>query len=184
MSRYSLRLILVCGLFCFSINAFGQVAQDCTINAESLFHTGEVLNGSGSDLVGVELVAWTHDAPGFSFEIAGGPDDIECRQNGTVSADIIGTGTALVNGDPGFSYLTIFEDNRGPESANEIRLCATLVQSPRTSNEGESSFSTPRTAVIPAVLPVVLGASGRGLARLHLDRMKCIYRGTGANYVF
>jgi len=192
-------LLVVTGLICVPSSAFGDgVIHDCTFSANSLFSTGEVVSGSGSIMgssdpspsgdpavPGVILAAWTHEAPGFSFEIDGDPNgDINrCRENGTVSLHLEGT-NGLVDGDPGFGYIMDLEDNRGPEPVNEIRLCATLVQSPRTSNEGESTFSTPRTAIIPAVIPVVEGLSGSGKVRLSLDRIKCSYRGTGTDYAF
>lgn len=174
-------------------NARAETIIDCNVTANALFKTGEVVRGAASDLMGTELLDWIHEAPGIAFETVedpnGGPegppgdDGIVCRTNGRLSVTFRSEGTASFNGVPGHSYSIAINDDRNPEGdrhANQIRLCSTLVQSPRTRNEGSSTFAMDRVVYVPETLPVVEGAAARGKARLSLGANKCSYRGTGA----
>jgi hypothetical protein len=192
-------LIMIASLMCFSNNILAHhddgVIHDCTISADILFVSGEVVRGTGSDIAGVEMVDWISDSPGIAFEtVAADPDGIECREDPRISVDIDGiTGTAMVNGTPGYSYLIEMDDNQEHQPGDSIRLCSALIQSPRTRIEGSSTFAIPRIAVIPDELPLaiagpgVVGQAGKGRARLQLDRIRCNYRGTetpGEGYAF
>jgi hypothetical protein len=196
-------LILITCLVCFSNNISAHpgpgVIHDCTIGADILIVTGEVVKGTGSDLAGVEMVDWMFDAPGLAFEtVAADPGGVICNENGSTSVTIPsvtldGFGTAMVNGTPGYSYQIAMHDNQEHQPEDSIRLCSALVQSPRTRIEGSSTFAMPRLAIIPDELPLaitaggVVGQAGKGKARLELDRIRCNYRGTetpGEGYAF
>ena len=157
----------------------------CEITASAEFATGDVLDGSASDInPGVETIDWMHDATGFSFEtMAADANGIECRLNGATTADVIGTGIATVDGDPGYGYFIELEDNR-PAPSGSIVLVASISFRPTDRTEGIAEFATPQPVVIPSELPVTAGGSGNGWTRLHLDDITCRYRGTGATYGF
>jgi hypothetical protein len=183
--KHQCKLLFVTGLLCVSSNVLGlETFADCTVHGTGSFLTGEVFAGDASDILGVQSLDWTHDVAGLSFfTMTPGPSDqgVVCRRNGAISARFQGEMVATVNGVPGFGYIIDLEDNRAPA---EERLCATLVQKPRTRDDASISFTAPRLAVIPAEIPVLLGGAGSGMARLNLDRIKCRYRGTGTNYAF
>lgn len=169
---------------------------DCNFSMVAQFNSGKVVRGSGSDITGTELVDWLHEQPEYVFETVGDPNGgglpgwdtgLICSRAGTKKVDIYSEGTASVNGVPGYSYVIQLEDNR-PSDADDptrIRLCSTLVQRPRTRNDGQSVLTFSKTAVVPTELPVVRGSAGTGKARLTLGNVKCSYRGGGTtNYLF
>ena len=115
--KHIIRMAALCAVvFMCSGSAWGvSTIWECEVTGWMNFATGEMFDGSASDLDGVEMINWVHNAAGITFEtVEPDPDGIECRLNGTTSADFIGTGTATVNGDPGYSYFIEVEDNRGP----------------------------------------------------------------------
>jgi len=172
-------LIGVCSIiFLWSGNAVAvPPIQDCTVTGAGFFVVGgEVFVGEASDIAGVETINWVHTAAGIVFTtMTPDADGIECRLNGTVSADFLGTGTASVNGVPGHSYLIEIEDNRPAPDA--VVLVASIAGPPTVRANDTRDFVSPLTVVIPPFLPVTEGDSGRGLAMLRLDAITCFYRG-------
>ena len=158
---------------------------ECEVTGWANFATGEMFEGSASDLDGVEMIDWIHNAAGISFEATDDPDPdgIECRLNGTISADFFGTGTATVNRVPGYSYFIEIEDNRGPPDI--VMLTASITHRPTHRNDGIVNFESPRTVVIPTEIDVLTGGSGLlGSAFLFFDGIRCKYRGRGETYDF
>lgn len=188
MKKTILRIVAIgCAVTSSSIAWADPVRIDCIINFDVIFATGEVFRGSGSDIGEVEFVDLLLEEPDHTFEAVGDPgtsmdpNGLQCRDNGVITADIIGEGSALFDGEPGFSYSIEIEDNRPDEP---LTLGAVLIQKPRRFVEDAVTLEMPQAATIPATLPVLTGAAGSGLALLSLDRVRCRYRGVGADYAF
>ena len=182
MKRF-IGVIGVCSIiFLWSGNVVAVTIQDCEVTAAGDFVTGEVFVGTASDIAGVEMIDWLHTAPDILIEtMVADPNGIECRQNGTVSADFIGTGTATFNEVAGHSYIIVIEDNR--PGSDPIVLDASISHRPVVRTKGIADFDPPQTVVIPPFLTVTAGDSGRGIAKLRLDDINCIFRGTGPTYL-
>jgi hypothetical protein len=140
------------------------------------------------DADGNSTIDWMHTADGLVFSALvanpdGGTDDgVVCRDNGTISAKIQGTGLATVNDVPGFTYQIEMQDNR--DAPDSLVLVASILRLPIRRNEGIADFSPPRTVVVPAEIDVVVGGSDSGWVKLHFDETTCRYRGTGTTYGF
>ena len=187
--RYIIRLTALLIIVFLTANTSWAVGTifECEVTGWGEFPTGEMFEGTASDMDGTETINWMHVAPGISFEtLTPDPDGIECRLNGTTSADFFGTGTATVNGEEDYSYFIEVEDNRPPPDI--VKLTASLTRTrhrPAVRNDGVETFETPKTVIIPEEIDVLEGNSGRlGLVKLYLDGIKCIYRGTGPTYAF
>ncbi len=176
-------------VFLWSGNVMAFTISDCDVTASGVFPAGEMFDGNASDDVGVQIIDWTHsDATGLLIEIMaanpdGGIDDgIVCRQNGSVSAMFQGAGLATVNGVSGYDFRIDIEDNR--PAPDRFVLAASISRTPVRRNEGIANFDPPRMIVVPSEINVVVGGSGSGKIKLHLDDIICRYSGTGATYAF
>ena len=181
--RYSCsRLCLFIPLI--SATSFAATNVPCDVTAGGLFPAGESFSGSFlEDGMGDFSLDWRHSAPGFEFEASEtNPDSTSCNINGEINADIVGAGTATVNGMPGYSYIIFLEDNRpAPDS---LLVMASIVREPTRRSEGMIMFEPARAVMIPAAIDVTHGASGPGWTKLHLDDITCRYRGIGTSYAF
>jgi hypothetical protein len=168
-----------------STGALGTI-HDCEVAADGTFPSGDEFHGFATDVAGVETFMWSHEAPGFSLtDVSVDPDGIVCRLNGFVSATFTGTGTATVNGDPGYGFEIIVHDNRGPTIPGEsISLVAQRLTRPTRWIDGEASFATPTEVTVPDTVTVTDGDPSHLWAFLWFDDLRCKYRGDGTNYVF
>lgn len=154
----------------------------CNVNASGFFAGGETFSGSFiEDGMGVFDLDWRHSAPSIEFEASEtDPDSVSCNINSDINADVIGYGTAAVNGVSGYSYVLYLEDNR--PAPQHLILSASIVRTPTRRTEGLAIFDPPQPVPIPASLEVTYGASGPGWTKLHLDDVTCRYRGAGISY--
>lgn len=188
--KRSIRFIGVFSMvFLWSGNAVAATVSDCDpVSGNGVFAGGVSFDGTASDVDGIHMIDWMHTTDDFVFDALetnpdGGIDDgLVCRRNGLISASFQGDGLGTVNGVPGFSYQIDIQDNRpAPDS---LVLVASITRHPTRRNEGIADFTPPRTVVVPAEIDVVVGASGSGWLKLHLDAITCRYRGTGTTYGF
>jgi len=166
----------------FSNNAFADPVQfSCEITAYGDFPSGELFSGNAvSEMAtGYVVVNWQHLAPGIEFVT--GEADAACFRNGEINADISGSGTGTLNGEPGYSFAVHLVDNRPAPSA---LLTASIVQSPTVHSDGVAVFDSSETVTIPFAIPVKVGASGNGRAQLQLGDVVCHYGGAGSAYEF
>lgn len=170
---------------------FGIAGGDCEVHIDNIgvahddfystppndYHA----DGRFSDLAGTETIEFTHDWEGVSFETTtlNGPDQVFCSGSGGITADVFSVGTATVNGEPGYGYDLLTQDNR-----STYGLCATIAYGPTSRNNAVTTFSPPRATTVPETLLVTAGGAGSGTARLTLNDFKCRYRGAGRDYVF
>jgi hypothetical protein len=191
--RQNIRLVGIFSIvFLWSGNVMAFTISDCEVTASGVFSTGEMFDGNASDDTGVQSIDWTHSVSiggtDFVFEImAANPDGgindgIVCRKNGQVSAIFQGAGMATVNGVGGYSFQIDIADNRpAPDS---VVLAASISRTPVRRIEGIANFDPPRLIVVPSEINVVVGGSGSGKIKLHLDDIICRYSGTGTTYAF
>jgi len=187
------RFIRTIGIFSIFVAWSGSVVavtiRECEVSGAGVFSTGQMFDGTYSDTGGVEVIDWTHDAPGVSFVATEVGNDAEvgdgviCRQNGRLTGTVLSSGTGTYNGMPGYSYYLYMEDNRG--APDSVPVVASIAYGPTNRNEGMVSFDAPKTVVIPTEIAVTVGGSGRGKTRLILDDdVTCTYLGAGTTYVF
>ena len=167
-----------------SATSLAATNQPCDVTAYGSFPGGQSFYGSFiEDGLGDFRLDWRHSTPGFEFEASEtDPDSVSCNINGEINADVIGAGTATVNGVPGYSYTIFLEDNRA--APDSLIVSASIVREPTRRTEGIAIFDPPRAVTIPAAIDVTYGASGPGWTKLHLDDVTCRYRGIGTSYAF
>jgi hypothetical protein len=135
--------------------------------------------------------AWTHiTSRGDRLVVrASGLNNLICRINGAIAADIGGTGAW--NGADGYRFLVHIQDlgppERGPGSPlgnpEERMISATRYYSPTRWDDGHALFPHIAQVTIPQTLPVTIGNAGNHEARLTLVRypdletIRCDYRG-------
>ena len=126
MNRFLRTICIFSFVFAWSGSTVAASGDDCRVSGDAVLPGGEVFDGTFSDIDSIESIDWTHDAPGFSFEVNATPapldDSIICRGSGGTTGDVFIVGEATVNGVHGYGFRLALQDNRPlifpPQSAN------------------------------------------------------------------
>jgi hypothetical protein len=188
------------------------VTGHCAVTGTGVMPSGESIAGSiHDDGSGSPTGTWNSST---SDALAGTPDWLECRVNGSTVADFTGTGTW--NGAPGYQFRVHVQDRgtsgepvrvEGPPTTQTLTATRTLA--PTHFTDGVASWDAGAYATIPTTLPVTVGNAGNGWAWVTLApeagataslgySVRCRYRGgarsddpdtaseiaAGANYTF